>query len=150
MARQFFPRHGCKTLNAAVTASSRLAVFAGNVSDHERTNCPLTQGPIFTKPSPGTFNTQRVHDLIYRPGYQNWNPGLFKDLAISNRAGSSSAPRPLISSTIRIGAAVVGCNGTTNIGLDPNNLNAFGKVLTKGAGVGGGERNLLLSLRFYF
>ena len=26
----------------------------------------------------------------------------------------------------------------------------IGKVLTKGGGVGGGERNLQLSLRFYF
>ena len=43
-----------------------------------------------------------------------------------------------------------GCSVTTNIGLDANNLNTFGKVLTKGGGVGGGERNLQLSLRFYF
>ncbi len=42
-----------------------------------------------------------------------------------------------------------GCSGTTNITLDPTNPN-FGKVLTKGGGVGGGERNLQLSLRFYF
>jgi len=40
-----------------------------------------------------------------------------------------------------------GCSGTTNITLDPTNPN-FGKVLTKGGGVGGGERNLQLSLRF--
>jgi hypothetical protein len=72
--------------------------------------------PIFTKPAAGTFNTQRVRNLIYQP---NW-------------CGGS------------------GCSGTTNIGLNPTNLNTFGKVLTKGGGVGQGERNLQLSLRFYF
>ncbi len=35
--------------------------------------------PIFTKPTAGTFNTQRVRNLIYQPGYQNWNLGLFKN-----------------------------------------------------------------------
>jgi hypothetical protein len=37
-----------------------------------------------------------------------------------------------------------GCNGTTNITLDPSSTN-FGKVLTKGS-----ERNLQLSLRAEF
>ena len=44
-----------------------------------------------------------------------------------------------------------GCSGTTNIGLNPTNLTTFGKVLSKGGGSSGsGERNLQLSLRFYF
>src|SRR5438445_1353954 len=36
--------------------------------------------PIFTAPAAGTFNTQRVRNLIYQPGYQNWNMGLFKTI----------------------------------------------------------------------
>ena len=35
------------------------------------------------------------------------------------------------------------------VNFNPTNAN-FGKVTTKGGGVGGGERNLQLSLRFYF
>jgi len=47
------------------------------------------------------------------------------------------------------GASV--CSGTTNIGLDPNNLSTFGKVPVKGGGSSGsGEHNLQLSLCPYF
>src|SRR5205814_2982708 len=41
--------------------------------------------PIFTQPAPGTFNTQRVRNLIYQPGYQNWNMGLFKTFPVNER-----------------------------------------------------------------
>src|SRR5205807_6624165 len=34
--------------------------------------------PIFTKPAAGTFVTQRVRDVLYQPGLENWNMGLFK------------------------------------------------------------------------
>src|SRR5262249_33213535 len=43
--------------------------------------------PIFTKPASGTFNTQRVRNLIYQPGFQNWNLGLFKAFPIDERMG---------------------------------------------------------------
>jgi len=61
--------------------------------------------PIFTKPTPGTFNTQRVRNLIYQPGYQNWNLGLFKDSALVSRKVCNSVLRRSISSTIPIGVA---------------------------------------------
>jgi hypothetical protein len=38
---------------------------------------------------------------------------------------------------------------TTAVNFDPTSSN-FGKVTTKGGGVGGGERNIQLSLRVYF
>ena len=31
--------------------------------------------PIFAAPPNGTFNTQRVRDLIHQPGFENWNCG---------------------------------------------------------------------------
>jgi hypothetical protein len=106
--------------------------------------------PIFTKPAPGTFNTQRVRDLIYQPGYQNWNLGLFKNFRIDEQRGFQFRAEAFNFINHPNWCGGSGCNGTTNIGLNPANLNTFGKVLTKGGGVGGGERNLQLSLRFYF
>ena len=61
--------------------------------------------PIFTAPTPGTFNTQRVRDIIYQPGFSNWNMGLFKAFPINERWDSNSAPRPTTSGIIRTGAA---------------------------------------------
>ena len=106
--------------------------------------------PIFTPPAAGTFNTQRVRNLIYQPGYQNWNLGLFKEFPISERMGFQFRAEAFNFINHPNWCGGSGCSGTTNIGLDANNLNTFGKVLTKGGGVGGGERNLQLSLRFYF
>jgi len=40
---------------------------------------------IFTQPTAGTFNTQRVRNLIYQPGYQNWNMGLFKTIPVNEK-----------------------------------------------------------------
>ena len=106
--------------------------------------------PIFTPPAPGTFNTQRVRNLIYQPGYQNWNLGLFKAFPIDEQRGFQFRAEAFNFINHPNWCGGSGCNGNTNIGLDPTNLNTFGKVLTKGGGVGGGERNLQLSLRFYF
>jgi Carboxypeptidase regulatory-like domain/TonB-dependent Receptor Plug Domain len=106
--------------------------------------------PIFTKPAPRTFNTQRVRNIIYQPGYQNWNLGLFKAFPIDEQRGFQFRAEAFNFINHPNWCGGSGCNGTTNIGLDPTNLATFGKVLTKGGGVGGGERNLQLSLRFYF
>ena len=106
--------------------------------------------PIFTKPVPGTFNTQHVRNLIYQPGFQNWNLGLFKAFPINDRLGFQFRAEAFNFINHPNWCGGSGCSGTTNIGLNPTNLNTFGKVLTKGGGVGGGERNLQLSLRFYF
>src|SRR5262249_61606853 len=42
---------------------------------------------IFRPPTAGTFNTQRVRNLIYQPGFQNWNLGLFKAFPIDEQRG---------------------------------------------------------------
>jgi len=106
--------------------------------------------PIFTKPTAGSFNTQHVRNLIYQPGFQNWNLGLFKAFPVTDRFGFQFRAEAFNFINHPNWCGGSGCSGTTNIGLNPTNLNTFGKVLTKGGGVGGGERNLQLSLRFYF
>jgi predicted heme/steroid binding protein len=107
--------------------------------------------PIFTAPAAGTFNSQLVRDLIYQPGFQNWNVGLFKTFALSEKRGFQFRAEAYNIWNHPNWCANSGCSGTTNIGLDPTNTKTFGKVLTKGSGSSGqGERNLQLSLRFYF
>jgi hypothetical protein len=41
--------------------------------------------PIFSRPPQGTFNNSRVRNLLYRPGLQSHNIGLFKDFSITER-----------------------------------------------------------------
>ena len=44
--------------------------------------------PIFTAPAAGTFvNQAGVRNLTYAPGFNNWNLGLFKKFAITERFG---------------------------------------------------------------
>jgi predicted heme/steroid binding protein len=107
--------------------------------------------PIFTAPTPGTFNTQRVRNLIYQPGFSNWNMGLFKTFPINERVGLQFRAEAYNVWNHPNWCGASGCSGTTNIGLDPTKLSTFGKVLAKGGGSSGsGERNLQLSLRLYF
>jgi hypothetical protein len=67
-----------------------LGQFAANGSSDPRqwfaTKNP-DGSPIFTAPASGTFNLQRVRDIIYQPGFQNWNLGLFKAFPINERMG---------------------------------------------------------------
>ncbi len=107
--------------------------------------------PIFTAPTPGTFNTQRVRNLIHQPGYQNWNMGLFKTIPVNERFRFQFRAEAYNVWNHPNWCGNSGCSGTTNIGLNPTNTTTFGKVLAKGSGSSGqGERNLQLSLRLEF
>jgi hypothetical protein len=101
--------------------------------------------PIFTAPAAGTFNTQRVRDLIYQPGFNNWNFGLFKSFAIGENKGAQFRAEAF--NVLNHPNWGGGSGGGVN--FDPTSSN-FGKVTTKGGGVGGGERNMQLSLRINF
>ncbi len=101
--------------------------------------------PIFVAPAAGTFNTQRVRDIIYMPGFQNWNLGLFKKIPINDRAGFQFRAEAFNF----INHPNVGGGSGGGVSLNPTS-STFGKVTTKGGGQSGGERNLQLSLRFYF
>jgi len=103
--------------------------------------------PIFTKPPAGTFNTQRVRNLIHQPGFQNWNLGLFKAIPINERLRFQFRAEAFNVFNHPNWDGPVGGRGSVT--FDPTSSN-FGKVTTKGGGVGGGERNLQLSLRLEF
>jgi predicted heme/steroid binding protein len=94
--------------------------------------------PIFTAPPKGTFNLQNgVRGLIYQPGLENWNIGLYKKFAITERTG------------FQFRAEAFDAFNHPNWGppgLNPTATSTFGKVTGKTNDV----RNLQLSLRFYF
>ena len=105
--------------------------------------------PIFSKPAPFTFNTQRVRNLIYQPGFWNWNMGLFKAIPVTERVKLQFRAEAFNVFNHPNWCNGSGCNGGNNIGLNPT-ASTFGKVLTKGGNSGQGERNLQLSLRAQF
>lgn len=95
---------------------------------------------IFTQPAAGTFNTQRVRDIIHQPGFNNWNFGLFKSFPIRESMGLQ----------FRAEAFNVlnhpNWGGSSGGGVNFNPTSStFGEVTSKGS-----ERNIQLSLRFYF
>lgn len=95
---------------------------------------------IFTQPTSGTFNVQRARNLIYQPGFQNWNMGLFKAIPVNERFRFQ----------FRAEAFNVwnhpNWGGTSGGGVNLNPTSgSFGKVTSKGS-----ERNLQLSLRAEF
>jgi hypothetical protein len=97
--------------------------------------------PIFTQAPAGTFNQQYVRDLVYGPGLQNWNLGLFKRFVITERAGFEFRAEAF-NFINHPNLARIGDSG----GLDLNPTSStFGKVTGKED-----ERNLQLSLRFSF
>lgn len=107
--------------------------------------------PIFVQPPAGTFIHQRVRNIIYQPGFSNWNMGLFKQFPVNERVGFQFRAEAYNVWNHPNWCGSSGCSGGTTVGLNPTNLSTFGKVLAKGSGSsGGGERNLQLSLRFYF
>jgi hypothetical protein len=55
--------------------------FSTNKTDQNFWFQPAT----FTQPGAGTFTTQSVRNLLYNPGEQNHNLGLFKDFGITER-----------------------------------------------------------------
>lgn len=89
----------------------------------------------FSRPAAGTFNTARVRNLLYHPGFQNHNVGLFKDFSFSETQRI----------TLRFEAFNwVNHPNWNNAVTDPNNA-AFGRVTGKNS-----ERNLQLALRYSF
>jgi hypothetical protein len=90
---------------------------------------------IFVRPAAGTFNTQRVRNSIYGPGFQNHNLGLLKDFQIKERH------------TIQFRAEAFNWFNHPNWnGPDTNPTSAtFGKITNKSS-----ERNLQFALRYSF
>ncbi|MGI8990052.1 MAG: TonB-dependent receptor, partial [Bryobacteraceae bacterium] len=93
--------------------------------------------PIFTAPAKGTFNLQNnIRDIIYNPGFNNWNLGLFKAFRISEKTGFEFRAE-----------GYDAFNHPNWNGADFNPTSAtFGKI----TGKNNDHRELQLSLRFFF
>jgi hypothetical protein len=93
--------------------------------------------PLFTQPASGTINLQKgIRDIIYNPGFNNVNLGLFKKFPVNERVG------------FQFRAEAFNAFNHPNWGgvsTDPTS-SSFGKV----TGKTGDVRNLQLSLRFYY
>jgi len=90
----------------------------------------------------------RVRNIIYLPGFQNSNLGLFKSFPINERFGFQFRAEAFnFINHPNWGGASGGASGLGT--LNPTSP-TFGKITSKGGGPGTGERNLQLSLRLYF
>ena len=104
-------------------------------------NCSATGAGCtlkWTQPAKGVFNHQDgIRDMIYNPGFENWNLGLFKDFKVHEAIG------------FQFRAEAFNAFNHPNwngVGTDPTNLTTFMKTTGKNNDV----RNLQLSLRFHF
>ena len=104
--------------------------------------------PLFTRPANGTIVTDRVRGILYGPGFQNHNFGLFKEFTVKeshrvifrleafnwpnhpNWGGPDTNPNNI----------VIGTDGKVDL-----SRSSFGKITSKG-----GDRQLQLSLRYQF
>ncbi len=92
--------------------------------------------PLFVAPDPGTFSkTQNRNSLLHRQGWQNWNMGLFKDFAITERQ------------SLQVRAEFFNLPNHPNWGNPNTNPTSatFGKITSKS-----NNRNIQLSLRYSF
>ena len=93
---------------------------------------------IVTAPAAGTFVTSNVaRNVLYNPGFNNWNLGLFKKFAITEQTGFQFRAEAF---------DAFNHPNWSGVGTDPTNLGTFLKV----TGKSNDARNLQLSLRFYF
>jgi len=98
------------------------------------TGCTLK----WTAPTKGTFNHQDgIRDMIYNPGFENYNLGLFKDFKIRETLGFQFRAEAY---------DALNHPNWSGVGTDPTNLTTLMKVTNKTGDV----RNLQLSLRFHF
>ena len=96
--------------------------------------------PIFSQPPAGTFNTQHVRNIIYQPGFNNWNFGLFKSFPIHESMGLQFRAEAFNF----LNHPNWGGSSGGGVNFNPTS-STFGEVTNKGS-----ERNIQLSLRFYF
>ncbi|HKX33642.1 MAG TPA: carboxypeptidase-like regulatory domain-containing protein [Blastocatellia bacterium] len=104
-----------------------------------------------TLPAAGTISTQKTRNLIYGPGFQNHNLGLFKDFAITEKhrlqfraEAFNWLNHPNLGGAT--GSGVYDFNAGTASGIDlVPGTNTFGKLTAKG-----GERTLQFALRYSF
>ena len=93
---------------------------------------------VVAQPAKGTFVTQQgIRNQLHNPGFENWNTGLFKAFAITERF------------QLQFRAEAFNALNHPNWGgasYNPSNLSTFGKI----TGKTGDVRNLQLSLKVRF
>ncbi len=95
---------------------------------------------VFTAPAAGTFTTQRNRNIIYQPGFQNWNAGIFKTYKFTE----TQSIQFRFEAFNWINHPNLGGENGGGVERSPTSGN-FGKVSGKG-----GERRLQFSLRYSF
>jgi len=97
---------------------------------------PTADGaPIFTAPANGTFTTQDNRGALYNPGFQNWNIGVFKRFALTERQALTFRAE---------GFNFINHPNWSGANTNPRSA-TFGMVTSKNS-----ERNVQLSLRYSF
>ncbi|MBM3740583.1 MAG: TonB-dependent receptor [Acidobacteria bacterium] len=122
--------------NGDITYSRQFANFNGEAAYWFNVN-PDAQGrqQLYARPAAGTFVREKLRNIIYNPGFQNWNISLFKNFRVTER--------------VNVQFRADGFNYPNHpnwSGADggPNSA-TFGKVTGKGS-----ERNLQFGLRLGF
>lgn len=115
--------------------------FSENNSDQNFWFATTANGTaIFTRPTAGTFTTQRFRNFIYGPGFQNHNVALFKDFAI----GESQQIELRADAFNWLNHPNLGGETGGGVNTTPTS-GSFGRVQSKG-----GSRNLQFSIRYRF
>lgn len=124
-------------LNGDTTVMGGFAKGGANDPTYWFRTTTSSGGPLLSAPAIGTFVTGKSsRDFVHNPGIENWNMGLFKTFAITERMGFQFRAE-----------AFDAFNHPNLSGAQFNPTNAaFGKVTGKTNDV----RNLQLSLRFVF
>ena len=126
-------------LNGTPSIIGQFAGGAGAASPNQYFATTSGGAPLFfTAPAAGTFNLQKgVRNEIYQPGFQDWNLGLYKKFAITERQGLEFRAQAFDVNNHPNWGNVASFNPTSSV---------FGKVTTKT----NLSRNLQLSLRYAF
>ncbi len=126
-------------VNGTPSILGQFAGGAGAASSNQYFATTNSSGQaIFTSPATGTFNTQTgIRGLIYQPGFQDWNLGLYKKFAINEKNGLEFRAEAFDVNNHPNWSGVASFNPTSSV---------FGKVTSKT----GLARNLQLSLRYAF
>jgi len=95
---------------------------------------------MFTEPAPGTFSTQNARGIVYGPGFQNHNVGIFKQFRLSE----TQSVWFRFEAFNWLNHPNWGTNASSTVDTNPRS-GTFGKVSTKYT-----DRQLQFALRYAF
>ena len=122
-------------MNGKPSYPKKFAGFAGGSGQWFSTT--NSNGPIWTKPNPGTFNLQPgVRDSVREPGFQNWNLSMIKSFPVTEKTGFEFRAEAY---------NFINHPNLSNPNLSPTS-GTFGEI----TGKNGNNRTLQLGARFSF